>query len=170
MLMELVGPERDWYFRFVYGPRAIGAGGRVSDEQIHRARELTPLAAAEWFRWPVLALQGTTILLWVAGVLSLLLVTRRPRLALGLLLPALYVLALSGGPEAGPRFRTIYTPTLCILAAFGVETIRNGLRRRWPEASAWTLGKRVFSSAEPQPQRSPVSTQDDAALLQEPVS
>lgn len=170
MLMELLGPERDWYFRFVYGPRAIGAGGRVSDEQIHRARETTPLAAAEWFRWPVLALQGTTILLWVAGFLSVLIAMRRPRLALGLLLPVLYVLALSGGPEAGPRFRTIYTPTLCIFAAFGVETIRNGLRRWWPATNDVTLAKRVFSSAEAQGQLRSDSTEEDAVLLRESVS
>jgi len=51
----------------------------------------------------------------------------------GLVLPALYVLALSGGSEASPRFRVIYTPLLCILTAVGLQAGLSGLRaiRKW---------------------------------------
>jgi hypothetical protein len=121
MALELLGPERDLFTRFCYGSDTIDPSGRVTDERICDARQ-HPCHLGEMLRFPVLLLQGTIVLAWLAGIVGLI-YCKRWKLLAALLLPAAYVLILSGGSEASPRFRVIYTPMLCIIAAEGLQWI-----------------------------------------------
>ena len=65
---------------------------------------------------------GIQMLVWIFFISGLVHLIRNEEYALiiGLLVPALYVLALSSGPEGAPRFRAQYQPFLLIIAAIGL--------------------------------------------------
>jgi hypothetical protein len=131
--LEFFGPERDHFSRFTCGPAVIDpVSGRVADDCIHAAVSDQPSVLREGMRLVVLALQAAIMLMLFLGTVCL--VARRQWLLLGaLLLPAAYVLLLSGGSEASPRFRVIYTPLLCLMAGVGLQACLSRLRavRKW---------------------------------------
>ena len=118
VLVEALGPDRDNLARFLYGTKVLGPDGKVSDALIHDTVRKDPVPAWELIRYLALAVQAATYLLLVAG-LAALAIRRQLRLLFLLLLPALYVMALTGGPEGEPRFRVVYMPFLCMAAAVG---------------------------------------------------
>jgi hypothetical protein len=149
MALELFGPERDHFTRFSYGASGaavIDANGRVSDDRLHAVRAGSPVAAAELLRPLVLAIEGLIALLWLAGISSLVR-ARRWLLLGGLLLPAVYVLALSGGPEGSPRFRVIYTPSLCVLGGIALQVLRERVRFPGVGVLVWAAGRGGASMA-----------------------
>jgi hypothetical protein len=133
MLVELFGVERDHYTRFAYGSWTMDhAEGGVTDAATHGAIVQHPSAVRELIRLPVLLTQAAIYPMLLLGVVQL---ARRRRwlLVAGLLLPAIYILLLSGGPEASPRFRVLYTPLLAV--AVGV-----GLRAAWVWLTSFAKG------------------------------
>lgn len=131
MAVELLGHGKDNLTRLIYGRSILDADGRLTEAGFEAGRrgDASPTRAA--LLRLALALQLLTGLFAVAGVVRLLLKREWRFLALALL-PAVYVLALSGGPESEPRFRSIYMPLLCLLAAAGVpalSSLARGLRR-----------------------------------------
>jgi 4-amino-4-deoxy-L-arabinose transferase-like glycosyltransferase len=128
MAVELLGPGRDNLTRLIYGRSILDADGRVTEAGFEAARraDANPTRAA--LLRLALALQLLTGLFALVGVVRLLLRREWRFLALALL-PAAYVLALSGGPESEPRFRAIYMPLLCLLAAAGVPALASVARR-----------------------------------------
>jgi 4-amino-4-deoxy-L-arabinose transferase-like glycosyltransferase len=130
MLVELFGPERDHTTRLLYGSATLDASGDYTDASIAAARSERPVAALEAVRFLILGWQGVlTVGLLVGTWLTL---RRRRWLLVALLVVPLYVLALSGGPEGSPRFRTIYLPALSILTGVGAQAVLG--RRPAPRA------------------------------------
>lgn len=115
MLVELLAPDRSHFLRFVYSNPEMEAGGGT--------------AWAQFALRAVLALQGLLLLLQAMGLGRLLF---RPWLMLGVLFPVCYVLLMTGGPEASPRFRVISMPCLSLCAALGWQLVR-----RWIDRFAW---------------------------------
>lgn len=128
-LVEILGPDRDNLARFLYGTETLGPDGKVSDALIHEIVRKEPVPAWEVIRYGALAVQAATYLLLLAG-LAALVVRRQFRLLCLLLLPAAYVLALTGGPEGEPRFRVVYMPFLCMAAAVGAATVSDWIGSR----------------------------------------
>ncbi len=126
ILVELLGPDRDNLARFLYGATILGPNGKVSDALIHQTVREKPVAAWELIRYVALAVQAVTYLFLLVG-LAALVIRRQWRLLVLLLLPALYVMALTGGPEGEPRFRVIYMPFFCMAAAVGAAVILDRL-------------------------------------------
>ena len=122
MAVQLLGPGRDNLTRLVYGRRILDAGGRVTEAGFEAGRQAEPSPVRAALLRLALCVQIFTSLLVLAGVVRLL-VKREWRLLAALVLPAAYVLALSGGPESEPRFRTIYMPLVCLLAAAGTPAL-----------------------------------------------
>jgi hypothetical protein len=126
MVVELFGPERDLFSRMAYGGAAAPAGGRLSDDGIRAAADANASPGVEALRYLTLAWQAACLALLAVGVVSL---WRRQRgLLLALTLPALYIMLLTGGSEASPRFRVIYTPLLCVCAGVGFHTVCQWVR------------------------------------------
>ncbi len=121
MLLELTGPERDLFSRMAYGRLAAGPHEKLTDDGIRAASAAHASPLPEVLRYQALAGQGGLLVLLGLGVVSLWRRQRRLLLALGL--PALYVLLLTGGSEASPRFRVIYTPLLCVCAGVGCHAL-----------------------------------------------
>jgi 4-amino-4-deoxy-L-arabinose transferase-like glycosyltransferase len=135
MLVELLGPERDHTLRLLYGPAVLDAAGRYTDASIataHRDHSAWPL---ELTRYGILAWQAVLLVLLVLGTLQLIR-TRRWRLLAVLMAVPSYVLLLSGGPEASPRFRVLYLPVLAVLAALGFLQVIG-----WSRAIRESLGR-----------------------------
>lgn len=120
--VELVGPDRDNLTRFLYGRSVLGPDFRVSDEKVWETVRERPVWYLEAVRYAALGVQAVTFLFVLIG-LGVLLARRRYGLLLAVLLPAAYVLALTGGPEGEPRFRVIYMPFLCLAAAVGLSRL-----------------------------------------------
>lgn len=118
MLLELIGPDREYLAWIIYGHRAVDANGQISLDTVAQARAERPALVLEGFWWMCLAVQIALSGLLLVGIGSLAL-QRRWALLGGLLLLPAYVLALSGGPEASPRFRVNYMPMFSILAGIG---------------------------------------------------
>ncbi|HEY4309109.1 MAG TPA: glycosyltransferase family 39 protein [Pirellulales bacterium] len=131
MLIELFGPGRDGLARFLYGSdNVLDESGDVSDELIHRAVTAQSTMALDGVRWGALTIQILVFALQAMGTV-LLVVRRRFGALAALWLPAIYVLALSGGPESFCRFRVSYMPLLCIVASFGITgMLSTGTRSR----------------------------------------
>jgi hypothetical protein len=130
MVVELFGPDRDLMTRLLYGTRLLDADERYSDATIAAARAEQPMPALELARLLILALQGLLILSFLYGTWHLAR-ERQWGLLLSLLGMPAYVLLLSGGPEAAPRFRVIYLPMLATISAFGVRAAWVVLRSAW---------------------------------------
>ena len=128
MARQLLGPGTDNLTRLIYGRSILDADGRLTEAgfEAGRRRDASPARAA--LLRLSLAMQMLTGLFVVAGVVRLLLKREWRFLAMALL-PAAYVLALSGGPESEPRFRAIYMPLLCMVAAAGVSALASLARR-----------------------------------------
>jgi 4-amino-4-deoxy-L-arabinose transferase-like glycosyltransferase len=118
ILVELLGPDRDNLARFLYGEAVLGPDGKVLDTRIHQTVRDKPVLAWELIRYLALAIQAATYLFLLVG-LTAPAIRKQFHLLLLLLLPALYVMALTGGPEGEPRFRVIYMPFFCMAAAVG---------------------------------------------------
>ncbi len=121
--LELVGPERDHTTRLLYGPAVLDPEGRYTDASTAAARTERPVPALEVARYAILGWQALLLLALKFGVCRL--AWLRPGLLAALLVVPLYVLALSGGPEASPRFRVLYLPVLSLLTAVGAEVVRS---------------------------------------------
>jgi 4-amino-4-deoxy-L-arabinose transferase-like glycosyltransferase len=128
MLVELIGPERDHTTRLLYGSAALDDTGNYDDASIAAARTQRRVWTLEVVRYGVLLWQGLLGLGLVIGTWQVL--RQRPGLFVLLLLVPLYVLALSGGPEASPRFRVIYLPVFSLLTAAGADAFLTWWRRR----------------------------------------
>jgi hypothetical protein len=127
MLLELFGPDRDNLTRLIYGRRVIDGQGGITDESIRAARsDTTP--ALEVIRGLALVLQGLIYLCLLLGIGQCVLAKRWRLLGVAFLVPA-YVLLLSGGPEASPRFRVIYLPMLSLLTGVGLHQLLSGTCR-----------------------------------------
>jgi 4-amino-4-deoxy-L-arabinose transferase-like glycosyltransferase len=122
MAVQLIGPGRDNLTRLVYGRRILDAKGRVTEAGFEAGRQREPSPARAALLRLALCLQLITGLLVLVGTIRLLVKREWWPLAV-VLLPAAYVLALSGGPESEPRFRGIYMPFLCMLAAAGIPAL-----------------------------------------------
>jgi 4-amino-4-deoxy-L-arabinose transferase-like glycosyltransferase len=118
MLLELSGPERDHTGRFLYGPAVLDAAGMYSDAGLERARTANRAWDLEAVRLLVLAWQMVLLMGLAVGAIHLVATGERFQLAALLVVP-LYVLLLSGGPEASPRFRVVYLPWLAVVTACG---------------------------------------------------
>jgi 4-amino-4-deoxy-L-arabinose transferase-like glycosyltransferase len=121
MLVELLAPGRDHTTRLLYGRATLDADGNSTDASIVAARTQHPVWSLEIVRYLVLAWQGLLCVGMIVGTWQML--RQRFWLLAALLLVPLYVLALSGGPEADPRFRVLYLPVLSLLSAAGAEAI-----------------------------------------------
>jgi 4-amino-4-deoxy-L-arabinose transferase-like glycosyltransferase len=126
MALELIGPERDHTTRLLYGNAVLDDAGRYTDASTAAARKEHKVAALEVARYLILGWQGLLLLGLVTGAWQL--ARSRPWLLCALMVVPLYVLALSGGPEASPRFRVLYLPLVALLTAVGAQAIL--LRRR----------------------------------------
>lgn len=125
MALELVGPDREYLAWIIYGHRAVDADGQISLDTVAKARSEQPMFVLEVFWWMALAVQIALTGLLLIGLGSLV-VQRRWALLGGLLLLPAYVLALSGGPEASPRFRVNYLPMFSILTGVGAVGRKKG--------------------------------------------
>jgi 4-amino-4-deoxy-L-arabinose transferase-like glycosyltransferase len=123
--VQLLGVERDHLARFLYGGLVLDQSGRVTDASIQAARARHRSRGREAVRAALLA-QALLLLALAVGVVTAAL--RRRWAWLGLLVPAAYVLALAGGPEASPRFRTVYLPLLCAFTGYGLQVLWGWLR------------------------------------------
>jgi 4-amino-4-deoxy-L-arabinose transferase-like glycosyltransferase len=119
MALELIGPERDHTTRLLYGKAVLDGKGEYTDASTAAARTRRPVSALEAARYLILVWQGLLLAGLAAGTLWA--ARNRPWMLAALLLVPLYVLALSGGPEASPRFRVIYLPVFSLLTAFGAQ-------------------------------------------------
>lgn len=126
---ELAGPDRDNLTRFLYGRAILGPDGRVSDEKIWRTVGERPILHSNLIRYLALGVQLLTYFFLLTGLVVLAL-RKRYRLLLAVVLPAAYVIALTGGPEGEPRFRVIYMPFLCMAAAAGLAVVAGWIRTR----------------------------------------
>jgi 4-amino-4-deoxy-L-arabinose transferase-like glycosyltransferase len=129
MLLELFGPERDHTTRLLYGRAVLDRNGGYSDHSIAAARENHPVWPLQIARFVILGWQAALIAFLVTGTVQLVRARRLTVLAVLLLLPA-YVLLLTGGPEASPRFRVLYLPPLAAIAAYGVQSFQLPRRRQ----------------------------------------
>jgi hypothetical protein len=91
----------------------------VSDESISAARANARSNREEIGVVIVIGLQMLIGIFFVLGLIHLMR-TRQYILLIALLIPALYILALSAGPEGAPRFRAQFQPFLLIVAAIGL--------------------------------------------------
>jgi 4-amino-4-deoxy-L-arabinose transferase-like glycosyltransferase len=121
MLVELLAPGRDHTTRLLYGRATLDAEGNCTDAGIVAARTRWPVQSLEVGRHLVLAWQGLLALGMVLGAWQML--RQRGWLLAALLLVPLYVLMVSSGPEADPRFRVLYLPVLSLLTAAGAEAL-----------------------------------------------
>jgi Dolichyl-phosphate-mannose-protein mannosyltransferase len=121
MLVELIGPERDHTTRMLYGKAAMNRAGSYDDESVAAARTISPVTALEAARHGILCWQAFLLVCLACGTWQL--VRQRTWLLVALLLIPLYVLALTGGPEASPRFRVIYLPVFALLTAVGFQAV-----------------------------------------------
>jgi 4-amino-4-deoxy-L-arabinose transferase-like glycosyltransferase len=117
MALELIGPERDHTTRLLYGSAVLDENGGYTESSTAAARTKKAVPMLEAVRYLILVWQGLLLLGLVAGAWRL--VRTRPGLTAGLLVVPLYVLALSGGPEASPRFRVLYLPVFSLVTAVG---------------------------------------------------
>jgi 4-amino-4-deoxy-L-arabinose transferase-like glycosyltransferase len=120
--VELLGVERDHLAQLAYGADAVGTDGRITDDSLRAERGSHPRAWVELLRERLPLYQIALMVLVLIGIARLVRGRRWAGLLL-LLVPVIYVLFLSGGPEADPRFRVIYAPLLCILAAQGLTRL-----------------------------------------------
>jgi hypothetical protein len=135
MALELFGPERDHTTRLLYGPAVLDEDGAYTDASTAAARETRPVATLEVARHAILAWQGVLLLGAVTG--AIVLARRKPGLLAVLLVVPLYVLMLSGGPEASPRFRVLYLPAISLLTAVGYQAVGQCVRHlRWRQAES----------------------------------
>jgi 4-amino-4-deoxy-L-arabinose transferase-like glycosyltransferase len=125
MVVELVGPARDLTARFLYGREVLTEDGVCSDNLIAAARAARPAFLREGVCYLILGWQGLLGLGLLAGLWQT--ARRRPRVLVALLVIPLYVLLLSGGPEADPRFRVLYLPILSLLTALGWRSLARTL-------------------------------------------
>jgi hypothetical protein len=119
MFEECFGMTRDSLRRLVYGRRVLNSQGEVTDESIKSARQSSILAGEELAVLASILVQASIWLLVLAGMI-LLVRRRHVAILLGILIPAVYVLIITGGPEGAPRFRILYQPFLHLCAALGV--------------------------------------------------
>jgi 4-amino-4-deoxy-L-arabinose transferase-like glycosyltransferase len=124
MALELVGPERDHTTRLLYGAAVLNESGEYTDASTAAAHTEKRVALFEVARYLILGWQG--LLLTGLAVGTWLVARSQPRLLCALSMLPIYVLALSGGPEASPRFRVLYLPVFAFLTAVGARAI--GLR------------------------------------------
>jgi 4-amino-4-deoxy-L-arabinose transferase-like glycosyltransferase len=128
MAVELLGPGRDNLTRLIYGRSILDADGRLTEAGFEAGRRADPSPTRAALLRLSLAMQMMLGLFAVIGFVRLLLKREWRFLAMALI-PAAYVLALTGGPESEPRFRAIYMPLLCIMAAAGVPALASLARR-----------------------------------------
>jgi hypothetical protein len=119
MLREFFGPGRDDLKRLLYGRRILDEDGFVTDRSIEMGSAAGSQTILEVIRHIALSLQGMVFLCFFFGLLKLFR-SRQFILGIGLLFPMLYVLNISGGPEAFCRFRVIYMPFVSIVSAIGL--------------------------------------------------
>jgi hypothetical protein len=129
MLVELTGPERDLFSRMAYGRLAARPQEKLTDDGIRAASAAHASTLPEIMRYQVLVGQLGLLAFVVLGAVNLW--RRQRRILLALWLPALYVLLLTGGSEASPRFRVIYTPLLSVCAGVGCHALCRWLAIRW---------------------------------------
>ena len=135
VLLEILGMSRDLTWALLYGPKAIGAAGKVTDSSIDQARRSDPkLLPHRVVIWSSIILQFIVLLFAFLGLFFLLFNHSSRSIFPWIVIPALYVMCLTGGPEAEPRFRVIYQPLLCVAFAVGAMTMLQILRQRlgWP--------------------------------------
>jgi 4-amino-4-deoxy-L-arabinose transferase-like glycosyltransferase len=130
MALELIGPERDHTTRLLYGSAVLDDAGHYTDASTAKARTEHTIAALEVARYLILAWQGLLFLGLVVGAWRV--ARSRPWLLCALLIVPLYVLALSGGPEASPRFRVLYLPVFALFTAFGAQVVLPRRRKSEP--------------------------------------
>jgi 4-amino-4-deoxy-L-arabinose transferase-like glycosyltransferase len=134
MLIEMFGVERDHTTRLLYGDAVLNQKGEYTDASIKEARARGPVLALEAARYGILGWQAVLMLGLAIGIWST--ARTRPGFFAILLIVPIYVLILSGGPEACPRFRVLYLPIFSLLTAFGAERI---LKRREKASPATAL-------------------------------
>jgi hypothetical protein len=127
-LLELVGPERDHTTRLLYGASVLDETGGFTDASIAAVRRERSDPLREIARFAILGWQAVLFLALGAG--AWLTARGQPRLFAVLLLLPLYVLALSGGPEASPRFRVLYLPVFAFFSATAIEALLARLTKR----------------------------------------
>jgi Dolichyl-phosphate-mannose-protein mannosyltransferase len=136
MALEVFGPERDHTTRLLYGPAALNSEGQYTDASTAAARTERAVPILEVTRYAILAWQSLLMIGAMTG--TALLLRRQPGLLAVLLVVPLYVLALSGGPEASPRFRVIYLPVLSLLTAESLAALSGGARWIWSRQFPFT--------------------------------
>jgi hypothetical protein len=129
----LIGPERDHTTRLLYGASVLDKEGHYSDASVAAARTEHPVRALEATRYVIFGWQALLLLGLIVGILRV--AWTRPALLAVLLIVPIYVLALSGGPEASPRFRVLYLPIFSLLTAVGARTIAT-YRVSWNKRAA----------------------------------
>jgi 4-amino-4-deoxy-L-arabinose transferase-like glycosyltransferase len=134
MALELIGPERDHTTRLLYGRAVLDATGRYSDASTAVARTERRVAVLEAARYLILGWQGLLLLGLATGAWQI--ARSRPWLLCALMVVPLYVLALSGGPEASPRFRVLYLPVFALLTAVGAQAVMLRCKQTQPPG-AW---------------------------------
>ena len=133
MALELIGPERDHTTRLLYGGAVLDEKGQYTDASTAAARTERRVAVLEVVRYLILGWQGLLLVTLIVGTWRV--AQSQPWLLCALMIVPLYVLALSGGPEASPRFRVLYLPVLALLTAVGAQAILLR-RRKFPLAAA----------------------------------
>jgi 4-amino-4-deoxy-L-arabinose transferase-like glycosyltransferase len=140
MVLELIGPERDHTTRLLYGSDVLDKDGCYTDSSIAAARRERAEPLKETARYLVLGWQGLLLPALVLGTWHI--GRSRPWLLVTLLVIPCYVLALSAGPEASPRFRVLYLPAFSLLTAVGGRELfvrsRTAPRASMRESSAGT--------------------------------
>jgi len=104
--------------------------GRYTDASTAAARTQRKVPLFEMARYAILGWQGLLLLGLVVGTWRT--GKRHFGLLLGLSVVPVYVLALSGGPEASPRFRVLYLPVFALLTAIGLEALTSLRNRSGP--------------------------------------
>jgi hypothetical protein len=130
MALELFGPERDHTTRLLYGDAVLDMAGGYSDDSSAAACSQRAVPALDVARNMILGGQGVLILWLAIGIIQT--ARKQPRFLALLLVIPIYVLLLSGGPEASPRFRVLYLPVFSALTAEGVLVL-----------GAWLMSRRV---------------------------
>jgi len=135
---EILGMSRDLTWALLIGPGAIGEGGRVTDSSIDQARRTDPrLLPHGAVISSSIILQFTVLLFALLGLICLLFNDSSRSILPWIVIPAIYVMGLTGGPEADPRFRVIYQPLLCVAFAVGaIATLQI-----WRPCSDWIYGR-----------------------------
>lgn len=138
MVRELVGPGTDTIIRIVYGAEVLGPDGQYYDSRAHAAFASPGHPVRRAIVFATMGLHGFFLLTFAIGVLvqaGRALRGEDWRVPAALLLPVLYVLVVTGGPEGLSRFRVIYMAFFVTFSAFGVLSVLDAVRLRRPQES-----------------------------------